>query len=487
MTADTYYDSIQDMMYEDAIHSLYNGMPVMPWQREVLAMAPLPEDIVDPFAAQDADPMQIMGLAYKSLVTWIDEARKANYFTKRFTDLSKLVLKGVNTMGRGLMTLHNRGEDLSQAPMQIGDLISVGSYHLRKSYLGVIQTASSHPEISERLLINQLSWTNMLLRLYKTKEKLAIPNEEVRRKKEELSGRDKALDIRNAENELNEEVRRLPNEEISLKNEEISGEKDNNSSFFLHNSSFGEDSSFGEVSSFDELDALFEPAALSAPRALSSLDKGAGKGGPLSPKEEPSHGQGAQTSGQRAQTLGPRAQSHRQGTQTPGQGSQPSRQGAQEEFEDNTQKKPSEAETGIKNEKPAVTDDPQKKNPEAETSGSETTGEINSEEENRTAELREQPSGIPDKKGSEIPDDEPPDIPRPQTGEDPGPGLPGSGSPELPKCLQIIKRVCSRSSGGNLTFTFDEIRFLAADPVFDHLDPKMAAEMRRLSKQIDSG
>ena len=94
MTADTYYDSIQDMMYEDAIHSLYNGMPVMPWQREVLAMAPLPEDIVDPFAAQDSDPMQIMGLAYKSLVTWIDEARKANYFTKRFTDLSKLVLKG---------------------------------------------------------------------------------------------------------------------------------------------------------------------------------------------------------------------------------------------------------------------------------------------------------------------------------------------------------------------------------------------------------
>ena len=474
MTADTYYDSIQDMMYEDAIHSLYNGMPVMPWQREVLAMAPLPEDIVDPFAAQDADPMQIMGFAYKSLVTWIDEARKANYFTKRFTDLSKLVLKGVNTMGRGLMTLHNRGEDLSRAPMQIGDLISVGSYHLRKSYLGVIQTASSHPEISERLLINQLSWTNMLLRLYKTKEKLAKPV-------------------------LNEEGRR--------KNEELSDVKDNNSSFLpLHSSfgevsSFGEDSSFDAVSSFDELDALFEPAALSAPRALSSLDKGAGKGGPLSPKEEPSHGQGAQTSGQRAQTpgsgahssgqgaqtLGPRAQSHRQGTQTPGQGSQTSRQGAQEEFEDNTQKKPSEAETGIKNEKPAVTDDPQKKNPEAETSGSETTGEINSEEENRTAELREQPSGIPDKKGSEIPDDEPPDIPRPQTGEDPGPGLPGSGSPELPKCLQIIKRVCSRSSGGNLTFTFDEIRFLAADPVFDHLDPKMAAEMRRLSKQIDSG
>ena len=230
MARGSFENPAENMMYEDAIHSLYNGMPVMPWERELLAMAPLPEDIVDPFAAQDSDPLQIMGLAYKSLVTWIDEARKANYFTKRFTDLSKLVLKGVNTMGRGLMTLHNRGEDLAQAPMQIGELISVGSYHLRKSYLGVIQTASSYPEISERLLINQLSWTNMLLRLYKTKEKLAIPNEEVRRKKEELSGRDEVLGIRNAENILN-------NEEVRSKKEELSDGKDNNSSFFLHNSS----------------------------------------------------------------------------------------------------------------------------------------------------------------------------------------------------------------------------------------------------------
>ena len=160
------------MMYKDALYSLYAGA-VMPHDREILAMAPLPADVVDPFASQDVDPRQIMGFAYNSLVTWIDEAKKANYFSKRFTDLSKLVMKGVMTMGRGLVTLHNRGEDLSQAPMQIGELISVSSYHFRKSYLGVIQTAKSHPEISERLLINQLSWTNLLLRLYKTRDKLA--------------------------------------------------------------------------------------------------------------------------------------------------------------------------------------------------------------------------------------------------------------------------------------------------------------------------
>ena len=186
MAGNPFDNPTMSMMYHDALQSLYAGA-VMPWEREILAIAPLPADVVDPFASQDVDPLQIMGFAYNSLVTWIDEARKANYFSKRFTDLSKLVLKGVMTMGRGLITLHNRGEDLSRAPMQIGDLISVGSYHFRKSYLGVIQTAKSHPEISERLLVNQLSWTNMLLRLYKTKEKLAKPvsNEEVRSKNEE--------------------------------------------------------------------------------------------------------------------------------------------------------------------------------------------------------------------------------------------------------------------------------------------------------------
>ncbi len=197
MAGNPFDNPTMSIMYRDALQSLYAGA-VMPWERDILAIAPLPADVVDPFASQDVDPLQIMSFAYNSLAAWIDEARKANYFSKRFTDLSKLVLKGVMTMGRGLITLHNRGEDLSRAPMQIGDLISVGSYHFRKSYLGVVQTAKSHPEISERLLVNQLSWTNMLLRLYKTKEKLAKPvsNEEVRMKNEELAGNMKS-EIRN--------------------------------------------------------------------------------------------------------------------------------------------------------------------------------------------------------------------------------------------------------------------------------------------------
>ena len=216
MAGNPFDNPTMSMMYRDALQSLYAGA-VMPWDREILAIAPLPAAVVDPSASQDVDPLQIMGFAYNSLVTWIDEARKANYFSKRFTDLSKLVLKGVMTMGRGLITLHNRGEDLSRAPMQIGDLISVGSYHFRKSYLGVIQTAKSHPEISERLLVNQMSWTNMLLRLYKTKEKLA------ENKKSETSSNkksDSGTRIEDQGSRLNEEGRTSDNEDVRMKNEE---------------------------------------------------------------------------------------------------------------------------------------------------------------------------------------------------------------------------------------------------------------------------
>lgn len=246
MTGNHLNDPMMDIMYQNALHSLYAGA-IMPHEQEILAMAPLPGDVVDTFASQEIDPKQIMRVAYGSLVTWIDEAKKASYFSKRFTDLSKLVMKGVMTMGRGLITLHNRGEDLAQAPMDISDLISVSSYHFRKSCLGVVQTAKSHPEISERLLMNELSWTNMLLRLYKTKDK--------------LEG-DKKSEIINKISSPDEEGITLLNEEGRMKNERLTGRNAAASSFRPL------DAALSEVS------AIFEPAALGAPRAFSALDKG---------------------------------------------------------------------------------------------------------------------------------------------------------------------------------------------------------------------
>ncbi len=235
------HNTMMEIMRTDALNDLYAGY-VTPQDREILADMPLPSDMVDPFASQDVEPLSVMNLTYVSLSGWIAEARKEKYYSERFVSLSKLVMKGVTIMGRGLVTLHQRGEELSAAPMQIDDLISVGSYHFRKSYLGVVQFSARHPEIGERLLVNQLGWSTTLMRLYKTKEKL--------NKKSEIRNKISAS-----------------NEEGSIQNEEMQNGNSDNSSFLLHNSSFDKDSSLNAVS------ALFEPGAFTGARAYSSLDR----------------------------------------------------------------------------------------------------------------------------------------------------------------------------------------------------------------------
>lgn len=163
-----------NMFFQNALCSLSSGQ-LNDLDRKVLSNSPLPSAYIEPFAEEKVDAVHAMTCTYNAMTVWIEEAKKANYFTKHFVTLSNLIRNGVAVMGRGLATLHSRGEDLSQAPMSIDDLIGLASYHFKKSYLGVLQTVKSHPEISERLLINQLGWNNTILRLYKTKEKLAKP------------------------------------------------------------------------------------------------------------------------------------------------------------------------------------------------------------------------------------------------------------------------------------------------------------------------
>ena len=455
-----------EMMYRDALQSLYNGA-VMPWDREILAIAPLPADVVDPFASQDVDPLQIMGFAYNSLVTWIDEARKANYFSKRFTDLSKLVLKGVMTMGRGLVTLHNRGEDLSRAPMQIGDLISVGSYHFRKSYLGVIQTAKSHPEISERLLVNQLSWTNMLLRLYKTKEKLAKPvsNEEVRSKNEELP-ENKKPEIGNKISASNEEVR--------MKNEELPDGNSDNSSFLLHNSSLNDDTSFlplhsssdngssfdkNDANPFSEVDALFEPAALSAPRALRSLEG--------NKKSETSENKKSEIRNKRNEEVRKKNEETESGDR--------------------------DQVSGVRDSGTRIEDQGTSSNEEERTTDNEDV-RMKNEESNTDSVGTEKPKPVSDIITNE--EEKPGEDELPE-GNDDSSFLPlhsslddDSSSDDLPPYLQILRNAFGRSEPneeGRLTFTFDEIRYLASNPDFARIYPDAAADMRKIQMQIDTG
>ena len=165
---------IRQMMYQNMLANLSNGI-ISPLDKDIMAFTSLPDSVIDPYIKRETDPLQMMNLTNNALQIWVEESKKASYFTKHFVTLSRMIMNGVATMARGLVTLHMRGEDLDQAPLSIQELISISSCQFRKSYLGVLQTVKSHPEISARLLENQLSWNNTLLKLFKTKEKLAKP------------------------------------------------------------------------------------------------------------------------------------------------------------------------------------------------------------------------------------------------------------------------------------------------------------------------
>lgn len=251
---------ISDQMYTNALSDLQRGC-LMPWDRQLLSSEPLPESVIEPFTSQEVKDVTLsMAFTCDTMRLWMEEAKKTNYFSKRFVKLSKMIMNAVTSMARGLMTLHTRGEDLSSAPMSIQDLIGVASYHFRKSYLGVLQTLKSFPEISERLLINQISWNDMLMRLFKTRDKLAEPCE-IRNKKSE---------IRNLEaHDGNPDASVLP-------------ALDNGTSVSVPALTESAEQAMDRIASLvsvsgeraiSEPAAIREPGAFTAPRAFSSYDK----------------------------------------------------------------------------------------------------------------------------------------------------------------------------------------------------------------------
>ena len=65
-----------------------------------------------------------------------------------------------------------------------------------------------------------------------------------------------------------------------------------------------------------------------------------------------------------------------------------------------------------------------------------------------------------------------------------------SSDNDLPPYLQILRHAFGRSEPndeGRVTFTYDEIRYLAADPEFARFYPETAADMRKIQQQIDTG
>ena len=470
------------IMYQDALQSLYNGC-VMPWERDILAQAPLPSDMVDPFASEDVKPLSVMNLTYVSLSGWIADAKKEKYYSERFVQLSKLVMKGVSTMARGLVTLHQHGEELSAAPMQIDDLISVGSYHFRKSYLGVVQFSSKHPEIGERLLVNQLSWATTLMRLYKTKEKLAKPilvtggQCSVTGKKDSGSriqdpgncnsnlllttdGQESGLSLQGtvpgvaslSENEegstenKKSEIRNkklASNEEVRSKSEELHDDKADNSECFFHNSSLNEDSSF-----------LTPHSSFSAPGRYGALQA-----------YKPLENKKSETSQNKKSEI--------RNKKSDGLGNEEKWPVAGDQWSE-VQQNGTEAATLPENEEEST------ENKKSEACGDGYCA-----------------AALPAHKNCHhvrkmMNEDISPDI-DPDIGPDSGESLTEQShegtDPDLPPYLQILQNVFSRSGpseNGELNFTFDEICYLVGDPDFNRIYPDQAAQMLSILQQIDS-
>ena len=416
-----------DMMYSDAVLGLMNGC-LMPWDKQVLAAAPIPSAVIEPYMEKEIpDVRESMRLTYETMVVWIDEAKKVNYFSKRFVQLSKMIMNGVTTMGRGLITLHARGEEPAGVPMSIQDLIGVASYHFRKSHLGVLQTVRSHPEISERLLMNQISWNNMLMRLFKTKEKLAKPvlNEEVRMKNEELP-ENKKSEIRNKISASGEEIRLLPSneEKESGVRDQVSVGSDQLPCGQLPGGDFDAFKVFGpEDRGFSEPAAIREPGALSAPRALRSLEGN--------------------------------------------------------KRNEEVRRKNEETESGVSSNEEGRTAGNKKseiRNKKSETG-------VSSNEEGKTADNEEVRM-----KNEEAPDgnSDPSSFLLHNSSLDED----SSFDDSTPAYLKILQNVYARSGptdDGKLNFTFDEVCYLAADPDFGRIYPGTAAQMRSLLDRLGTG
>ena len=493
-----------DSYYQNALLGLMNGC-LMPWDKEVLSAAPLPSTVIEPYMAKEVpDVRESMRLTYETMVVWIDEARKVNYFSKRFVQLSKMIMNGVTTMGRGLITLHARGEELTEVPMSIEDLIGVASYHFRKSHLGVLQTVRSHPEISERLLMNQISWNNMLMRLFKTKEKLSQKSE-IRNRKSEISGQcsvdsgkpgDLGLGARE-DQDRSVVSGQCPVagdiEDGGSRNSGClpSGEKD----LIL---SDGMDAAFDPFKVFGPEDrglaepaAIREPGAFSAPRAFSSFQNQKPEGNQNEIRNQKSE------IGNQENEEG-RMKNEVSGRETEGKKNLKEKQTGRDNESGSDLPKETPNEQLPEDESGDI--DP----PNTEMTHMRTGTLVSTSQQQGVSPhvLRSENDGDCPVKGQSpdggmISDDTPPGDggDSPMKGQSPGGGIeesPGEKDDlesDLPLYLQILKNVYARSGEsdeGKLTFTCEENCYLANDPDFNRIYPDQAIQMRSILQNLNS-
>ncbi len=462
----------QDMLRE-AFLDLENGH-LMPWDKDLLSCSPLPESITEPYTAREVpDVRESMRLTYETMVVWIDESKRESYFSKRFVQLSRMIMNGVTTMGRGLITLHARGEELDGVPMSIRDLIGVASYQFRKSHLGVFQTMRSQPEISEKLMVNQIGWNNMLMRLFKTKEKLAEPiNSECRIRNAELT----------SDTECKREIRKLSDGNID--NSELISDTE----FCIPNSALSAAS------------AMSEPGAFTAPRAFSSYDPQSSytSSSPKLSGSSKKHDSQALLAGRDEmdpdnsvpETMISKTEQEKYSEQNEAhemeqKGKIPVNENPQAErkesfrMNETTESKPTDESRKLNQEK---------RDPEKEIS------ELKQKEITSVNESSE--TDIPHENKIDTINSEAPnqnnDVQNKGSRCDHESTITSDFSPhtdETPGYLKILQDVYSRSgpsADDQFLFTYDEMVYLASDPEFCRIYPKAAAGIRIALQQIDS-
>ena len=119
--------------------------------------------------------LETMNMTAENLKSWLKSGMEENRFGVPFVQVSKMILNAVTTMGRGLVTLHVMGEDLTEAPMQIGELLDIAGFHFKKCAEGVRVSAGVNPTVCTRLFACQLRWQDLIFRLYRTEEFLKKP------------------------------------------------------------------------------------------------------------------------------------------------------------------------------------------------------------------------------------------------------------------------------------------------------------------------
>ena len=144
-----------------------------PPERMMQVLGSLPEEFeANPGEYDRVSCLKAVTDTCRMLDIWIPFSQKANRFGADFIRYSGMVAGAVTTVARGLVTLHRNGENLSQCPKSIEDLLDIASFQFNKSCNGAKTAFGVNEQVFERLLDNQLRWLNMLLRLERTQEQL---------------------------------------------------------------------------------------------------------------------------------------------------------------------------------------------------------------------------------------------------------------------------------------------------------------------------